>query len=75
MRAFSESLWASPRTLPRRSPDTTTEKGDGEYDAGSEGDGARVRDGALYVESGREEVERRAPLRRVELRSLAEAGG
>jgi len=43
--------------------------------AGSEGDGARVRDAATYVESCREDVERRHPNRGVEPRCLAEAGG
>ena len=43
--------------------------------AGSEGDGARVRDAATHVESGLEEVDRRDPRRGVEPRCLAEAGG
>lgn len=43
--------------------------------AGRKGDGARVRDAATHVESGREEVGHRDPHRGVEPRCLAEAGG
>ena len=43
--------------------------------AGSEGDGARVRDAATHVKSGCEEEDRRDPRRRVEPRCLAKAGG
>jgi hypothetical protein len=43
--------------------------------AGTEGDGARVRDAATYVESAREAFEHRDSHRGVEPRSLTEVGG
>ena len=43
--------------------------------AGAEGDGARVRDAATYVESAREALERRVPHRGVAPRSVAGARG
>ena len=45
----------------------------GAWMAGRERDGPRVRDAATHVESGREEVESRAPHRGIEPRCLAEA--